>query len=357
MSGVLRFDSGSLGNVQRTPQGGIRVPARLTRAGIFVYLNPDGSKRREYRSKEEVSRADSLATLTDAPVTHLHPRELVTPANFAAVVRGTVSGTARVDGSQIEADLAIQDARLIERIERGDREVSCGYRCKLIHTPGISPEGERYDAIQTEIRYNHVAVVPRGRAGREIALRLDAEDNQIREDASAMKVEIINGVEYEVGTPAHTSAAVARQDAADNAAGRLAALEAENKDLRTRLDAAPKALAEAVRARVALEGAAGRAKVEVRADMSDDDLRRAVISKVLPDLDLKDKDAGYLAGAFDVALGKIGPASSSSAESVRADAVAARRGDVREDAADPRPPDVIAREKMIKGLTPGKRDA
>jgi hypothetical protein len=68
---VLRFDfNGSSGEFKRTPQGFLRVNARLTRAGVFKY-----DSGREYRSAEEVFRADSMASLQGAPVTDLHPSE------------------------------------------------------------------------------------------------------------------------------------------------------------------------------------------------------------------------------------------------------------------------------------------
>jgi len=50
---VLRFDfNGSSGEFERTAQGFLRINARLTKTGIFSYD--------EYRSDEEVFRADSL---------------------------------------------------------------------------------------------------------------------------------------------------------------------------------------------------------------------------------------------------------------------------------------------------------
>ncbi len=71
MEEVLRFDfNGSSGEFKRTPQGFLRVNARLTKVGIFKY---DGG--REYRSEEEVFRVDSLVSLKGAPVTDLHPSE------------------------------------------------------------------------------------------------------------------------------------------------------------------------------------------------------------------------------------------------------------------------------------------
>ena len=62
------------------------------------------------------------------------------------------------------ADLLIKDANLISDVESGMlREVSCGYLCEYV------PDGSGYK--QQNIRGNHVAVVPRGRAGHEVAIK------------------------------------------------------------------------------------------------------------------------------------------------------------------------------------------
>ena len=74
----LRFDfNGSSGEFKRTPQGFLRVKARLTKTGVFIYENG-----REYRSEEEVFRAYSLESLKGAPVTDLHPSEKGTDSYF-----------------------------------------------------------------------------------------------------------------------------------------------------------------------------------------------------------------------------------------------------------------------------------
>jgi hypothetical protein len=157
---------------------------------VLVYKRADGSVVRELRRPEEVFRAESIATLADAPVTDLHPREMVSPANVQTLSVGHVSGTsARADaGRFVEADLVITDARMIKAIEAGSRrEVSCGYSCKLVNKPGTY-NGEKYDAEQVDITYNHVGLGPQkwGRAGSEVALRLDgsADDHSLHDDAA-----------------------------------------------------------------------------------------------------------------------------------------------------------------------------
>ena len=74
MQNVFRLDfNGTSKTFKRTPQGFLRVNARLTKSGVFNYENT-----REYRPDEEVFRADSLESLKGAPVTDLHPSESAT---------------------------------------------------------------------------------------------------------------------------------------------------------------------------------------------------------------------------------------------------------------------------------------
>lgn len=363
---VSRFDTGKLGKVERTPQGGIRVEAVLTRSGLLRYANPDGSTRVEYRPQSEVERADSLASLRDAPVTNLH-HGMIDASNWRRAAVGSLSGEARMDGDKVVASLAIQDDYTIGLIESGERrEVSCGYGCRLDHTPGTF-EGERYDAVQRDIVYNHVALVPRGRAGREVALRLDADDNQIGPEwanGDEMKIEIIGGTEYEVGTAAHRKAVQVRQDAEDAVTARLDAaktleaentkLKAENAKLRERLDAAPKDMETAVRERIALMDLARKAEAAIREDMSDDEIRRAVIGKTHPDMELDGKSEAYVSAAFDISRKAIEASAGSSHKRAREDAYRAARGndddETREDGADGLPPDERSRRKMIGNL-------
>lgn len=341
----------------RTQVGGVRVSANLTRTGVFTYRNPDGTVRREYRSPEEVSRADSLAMLEDAPVTNLHPPDLVNADSFREVSVGHVKGSARMDGDMVVADLVVNDARTIRQIEAKERrEVSCGYSCVLVHKPGVAPNGERYDALQTKIRYNHVALVPRGRAGREVALRLDHEGNQIpsgEKDNTEMKIELIGGTEYEVGSDAHREA-VKRRDAQEaKEAKERAELEAKTTDLETKLDAANKRLdgldaeiAKGVDAKLALLAVADKHRVEgVRTDMADTEIRTKILNKLYPHVDLTGKAPEYQEALLDIAT-KDNPGN---AGEVRKDALDARKSaeEAREDSEDSVPPDVAARQKMI----------
>jgi len=87
----------------------------------------------------------------------------VGPENFASYSKGHVQNVRR-SGEYIVADLILKDAGLVSDVWNGvTREVSCGYLCEYV------PDGSGYK--QQNIRGNHVAVVPRGRAGHEVAIK------------------------------------------------------------------------------------------------------------------------------------------------------------------------------------------
>lgn len=238
-----------VGKLERTPTGGIRVPARIARTGILRYQRADGTVVAEYRPPEEAFRAESLASLEDAVVTVDHPRaQLVTPAIAKQVSVGHVRDVGKRDGKFVSTSLAVIDGPTIEAIDQGSLvELSAGYTCVLDPTSGTDPEtGERYDAVQRQVVYNHVALLPPGggRAGKDVSLRLDGlevrigggPDPAIRVDA--MKVRI-DGREYEVGS-AEWAEANAKRDLR-----RDAELE-EAKKKNTELEAA---LADAIKVR------------------------------------------------------------------------------------------------------------
>src|ERR1700752_2409292 len=155
---VRRFDISTIGELQRTPQGGIVAPAFLTRTGVFAYDQPDGKTIYEYRPPDEVFHVDSLATLPHAPVTNKHPDKPVAPDNFQKVAVGHVdAGSVKQEGDKIAARVVVQDARAIRDVSDGKRrQLSCGYDCDVEETPGVLPDGTHYDRIQRNIRYNHV---------------------------------------------------------------------------------------------------------------------------------------------------------------------------------------------------------
>lgn len=183
-----RFDFSEVqkSEVSRTPSGGLLIPARLTRVGVFAYKTENGTVVREYRPAEEVFSPGSLVGLGGAVVTVDHPGDMVSPETWDAVAVGHVAeGSVKPDATNkfVEARVALESAECIRKVDSGELvEISCGYSCDLDNTPGVTDTGEPYDRIQRNIRYNHVALGPVGwgRAGSEVCLRLDSFGDMVQ---------------------------------------------------------------------------------------------------------------------------------------------------------------------------------
>lgn len=159
-----------------------------------------------------------------------------------------------------------------------------------------------------------------------------------------MKTERIDGVDYEVDSPAH-KAVVAHRKAVDTLTAERDAVKAQLADKAARLDAVEKTIPERVAARVALALVAKGHEVEVRADQSDDEIRRAILAKVAPSMKLDGKSEDYVRAALDFATSQD---SGESAARVRMDLAEPVRTVVT-DALD-LPPDEIARRKSLRKM-------
>ena len=333
---VRRVDRGELQKPVKLPNGWLRVDARLTRTGVFIYREPDGTERREYRPPEEVFATDALSSFSLVPVTDDHPGPFLDATNTRTFARGAAGDRPVKDGDFVRAQLLVTDAELIAKLEDGAaREVSCGYSCDLEFNPGTAPNGERYDAIQRGIRGNHVAIVRRGRAGPEARVRMDAAgigvvrsdpDDEAtptttkRNDTMGTKMRI-DGVEHEASESARQAFEVyaARRDAevaaakkaaeeaaarADKAEAKADASAAELKKRDEELKALPAKLAAEAKVRVELEAKA-RAVLGPKAKLDGlDDLavRRLVLEELNPGLKLDGKSAAYVEARFDAAI-------------------------------------------------------
>lgn len=118
------------------------------------------------RNPEEVFSSPALASFEGKPVTNDHPPDLIGPDDVAVYEKGHAQNIRRGTGEwadYILADLHIHDRELIDAIQSGKREISCGYECEY------EPNDDGTYS-QKNIRGNHVAVVDRGRAGKRAAI-------------------------------------------------------------------------------------------------------------------------------------------------------------------------------------------
>lgn len=306
-----------------TPEGYLTGEAKVARIGVQAYQDGAGGIRREYRPPAEVFAADAIASFKNVPVTFNHPNErLVTSENAKRLGVGFVGENLRVDGDWLVMPITINDAETISQIEGGIVELSAGYVSNVIDEAG-EYDGQVYDARQTQIRGNHVAIVQQARAGNDARLNLDAADavaiNQqpeVKTDMADKTVTVrVDGIEYQAAPEVerHISKQAERIDTLDT---ELADAKKETDKEKARADAATEeletlkatrtdeAIGKAAKARIDLE----RSAVKVLGDSaelegkSDREIREAVVLAVHKDAKLADQSDDYIAARFDAAL-------------------------------------------------------
>ena len=159
-------------------EGFLTVPGKIARTGIQMYKAVELEGWEDelpdkmipvYRPPSEVFAKDSLSTFAGKPLTNNHPTTLVNSRNSRNLVVGTIMDV-KAAGKFVEGNVVFYDEPTIRDIENGKSELSVGYTSRLDKVSGVTPDGEVYEAIQRDIRVNHVALVPSGRAGPTVRL-------------------------------------------------------------------------------------------------------------------------------------------------------------------------------------------
>ena len=147
--------------------GFLRFIAPIAKEGNLIYL-VDGKESAEYVPAKTLT--DSANTFKTKPITKLHPEVRVTPKNAREHARGMTGNQWLYDGSFLWMTGTVIDAELIESIKtKKTPEISPGYDALVKQ----DSKGMRWQADRDG---NHLAAVPRGRAGRDVKFRLDSED-------------------------------------------------------------------------------------------------------------------------------------------------------------------------------------
>jgi hypothetical protein len=164
-------DAGRIGQITTTDEGYLKGEARVTRTGIFNYLMDDSVKR-ILRHPDDVFDSNSLDSMKMIPMTNNHPIGSFVDSNNAQKESvGHVGENIRADGKYLTAPVVITDQETIDLIKAGKHQLSLGYSINLDNASGIY-DGSKYDGRQRNIKYNHLAIVQRGRAGKEASLQL-----------------------------------------------------------------------------------------------------------------------------------------------------------------------------------------
>jgi hypothetical protein len=164
----------TLDKPRRSAEGYMGVHAKGARSGTYQYLgreiDPEGKHFASdqvvnvYRAPEQVFDARALGSFIAKPITDDHPQKPVTAQNWRDLAGGTIMGAVQ-EGEYVGFDLAFLDAAVIDSVDSGKRELSCGYSSEIIIEDGIAPDGTPFHARQVSIRGNHIAIVDKGRAG------------------------------------------------------------------------------------------------------------------------------------------------------------------------------------------------
>lgn len=176
---VFRFDKGELRPAKRTDEGYLVTDGYIARPGIYVYADGQGGLRRELVPEATLHAKAALDTLSLKPLTNEHPDpamypNMVTQDNVKDLSVGTVGESVEIsDDGRPRFTVTVQDADAVADVESGKVELSPGYRCDVLMQAGDDPKFGKYDAIQVNRRYNHLALVDRGRGGSTVHLRMD----------------------------------------------------------------------------------------------------------------------------------------------------------------------------------------
>lgn len=327
-------DAAPIAGTRRTSDGYLVADVRTARTGIQLYAGHEVGKPalamvRVYRPADQVFARDSLASYAHKPVTNDHPDEAVNASNWRDIAVGQIGDEIARDGEFVRVPLIVMDAAAIKAVDDGKRELSAGYTCDLKWDAGTTPDGEPYDAIQTDIRINHVAIVAAGRAGSQARIGDGAKswgvspinpqtaDERTSPMADNLRKVLVDGLQVETTDAGATAIekltkdkAEAERKLADAASEHTKALAAKDAEIAAK-DAEIEALKASAMsdaeldkraaARADLIGTAKAIVADVKTEgLTDADIRKAVVVAKLGDAAIKDKSAAYIDARFDI---------------------------------------------------------
>jgi len=326
---VTRYDFIPINNKARKDGNGfIHDTPVITKTGVFIYHEPNGTIRKELRLPEDVFHADSLASYEGVPLTLQHPKGLVNPENSDKIpIVGSVLSQGIQDGNNVKAKIVIQSQKVVNS---GMRGLSAGYIADVIPEVGVY-EGQEYTHRQTNIRLNHVAVCKNPRAGSIARLNMDSNEiiEEEKETDKMPKFKTDSGLEYEVlpevlvainQLKADAASAItkaievetAAEIAAKKAQSEMDAKDAKCDTLKAQVDKnagelekvkkdAADSIQSAVTTRIEMLKVAEKFKLDKADELSNNDIKLAVIKTVRGDgMDLAGKSEDYIQASFDM---------------------------------------------------------
>ena len=346
---VYRFDimddteSQLTSSFQKTDEGFLIGQPIVTNVGVFTYRDRKGNIIRELRPPEEVFDEDSMQTLQLIAVTNSHPKELINIDSIKKLQVGMTGDTIRRDSFALSVPLKITDKKTIEDIKNGKTSISCGYKADLEDSNGVWM-GVPYDAIQRNIRYNHVAIVDRARAGDLAKMRFDSNndflvsDNSVSNENETDKIYIKNdggkkkmsdnlkklmldNVEYLAEKEVINALNSVKNDSLKtkeefekykkDVSEKTIKLEAERDTFKDQAEELKKEMEknkitdskiqDEVKQRLALIDNAQKIDIEINDEMNNIEIKKSIIKKLFKSANLDGKDEIYIEARYDSA--------------------------------------------------------
>ena len=327
------LDAVDISGVKETSEGYLVADVFAVRTGIQQYLGQEVGRPsmrivNVYRPEEEVFSADTLRSFSHVPVTNDHPDEAVTKDNWKDLAVGEASTEVLRDGQKMRIPVIVKDAAAIADVRGGKRELSAGYSCDLDFVDGVAPDGTPYQAVQRNIRANHIAIVKRGRAGPEFRIGDNAVSWGVapivndRESPAMPKilvdgitiettdqgVEVINKLQKQLSDSTANIAKLTSDHAAEITAKdtKIGELTAQLADAKSKVPSGAD-LDKLVADRAALIDSAKRVHKDLKVEgLSDAEIRRAAVAQRYGEEMTKDMSDDAIAGMFKAALADAG---------------------------------------------------
>lgn len=132
-----------------------------------------------YRDPSELRKG--APTLDNKPILSEH-KIVLADSYPSEIIIGTVGEKTKFNDPYLQGSLTFWSGKGIEAVEGTEDgkppekpELSCGYRYEADMTPGKAPDGTPYDGVMRNIRFNHISIVPDGRAGADCVVGDSAE--------------------------------------------------------------------------------------------------------------------------------------------------------------------------------------
>lgn len=182
----------------------------ITKEGVFPYLgeqiSPDLEPKKiymVYRPASELTNPETIESFNGVPFIDEHEMVGDGFTKYDQRPAGGVLFNPKAENGILVGDFKIFSETMKDEISNGKKELSLGYLCDYELKKGVW-NGQYYDAVQKNIRGNHVALVERGRMGSDVrvydkAITMDALDIEIPAGVGSPKESGENGSSTKIG--------------------------------------------------------------------------------------------------------------------------------------------------------------